>query len=339
MPDPLPDPSPVIQLIYAFRGSKAMFAAVSMGLFEELEKAPADATTLSVSMHLNASALERLLDACVGLGLASKSGALYSSTGLARTYLLRASPHTLAGYILYSNNVLFPMWGNLESAIREGSSRWQETFHSRGAIFDHFFRTEQAKRDFLMGMNGFGMLSSPPVIRAFDLSRYHHLVDLGGATGHLAIAACDFYPQLRATVFDLPGVIGFTREFFAKSASQDRLGAVAGDFFSGDLPAGDLYAMGRILHDWSEDKVRRLLAKVYAKLPAGGALLIAEKLLHEDKSGPLPALLQSLNMLVCTEGKERTISEYTAILCAAGFSEVQHHITGAPLDAILATKS
>ena len=49
-------------------------------------------------------------------------------------------------------------------------------------------------------------------------------------------------------------------------------------------------------------------------LPTGGGVLIAEKLLNEDKSGPPSAQLQSLNMLVCTEGRERTLSEYRKLL-------------------------
>jgi len=96
--------------------------------------------------------------------------------------------------------------------------------------------------------------------------------------------------------------------------------------------------VGRILHDWSEPKISLLLQKIYAALPAGGALLIAEKLLHEDRGGKLATHLQSLNMLVCTEGRERTLSEYSALLRAAGFENIEGKVTGAPLDAVLAIK-
>jgi acetylserotonin N-methyltransferase len=36
----LPDPSPVLELIEGFRRSKAMFAAVSLGVFDALEHGP-----------------------------------------------------------------------------------------------------------------------------------------------------------------------------------------------------------------------------------------------------------------------------------------------------------
>jgi acetylserotonin N-methyltransferase len=176
------------------------------------------------------------------------------------------------------------------------------------------------------------------VAAAFDLGRFRRLADLGGATGHLAVAACRRYPGLRAVVFDLPGVLPLARELVAASGLGDRVELVTGDFFADPLPEADLYALGRILHDWAEDKVRLLLRAVHRRLPAGGALLIAEKLLDDDRAGPPWALLQSLNMLVCTEGKERTLSEYEALLREAGFGRVEGRRTGALLDAVLAVK-
>ncbi len=333
-----PDPAPVIDLIEAFRRSKTMFVAVALGVFDRLEKEPADAATLAGEIGALAEPLERLLDGCCGLGLLRKQNGRYANLPVASTYLCRDSERTLTGYILYSNNVLFRLWTHLEDALREGGHRWKQAFGTDGAIFDHFFRTDEAMRTFLKGMHGFGLLSSPKAVAAFDLSRFRRLVDLGGATGHLAMAACDRYPHLRAAVFDLPRVIEIAREQMQLAPEAARIELIAGDFFSDDLPEADLFAVSRILHDWTDEKIARLLAKVYRRLPSGGGLLIAEKLLAEDKSGPVPALMQSLNMLVCTEGRERTLREYRALLEAAGFRDVQGRLTGAPLDAVLALK-
>ena len=333
----MPDPGPVLELIDAFRRSKTMFTAVSLGVFEALAEGPADASRLAARCGVQDDALERLLDACVGIGLLRKRDGAYANEPVASTYLCEASAWSLAGYVQYSDEALFPMWAHLEDALREGSHRWTQTFGWHGSLFDHFFKTPERKRRFLRGMHGFGQLSSPAVVAAFDLSHFRRLVDLGGATGHLAMAACERYPQLRAVVFDLPKVLELAREFM-DAAARERIELLAGDFFDNDLPEGDLYAVGRILHDWSEEKIRRLLRKIQEALPVGGGLLIAEKLLDEDKSGPTPAHMQSLNMLVCTEGKERTVSEYAALLREAGFASVESRRTGAPLDAVLAIK-
>ncbi|MDX2151258.1 MAG: class I SAM-dependent methyltransferase [Bryobacteraceae bacterium] len=329
-----PDPAIVLDLIEAFRRSKTMFVATSLGVFDMLAQGPASAGELAARLKADLSALTRLLDGCAGLGLLDKHEGRYANTPVAHTYLLRHSPDTLAGYILYSNAALYPMWGHLEEAVKEGTNRWSQTFGGDKPVFEHFFRTDEAMQEFLLGMHGFGQLCSPSVVSAFDLSRFKRLVDLGGGTGHLALAAAARYSHLRTAVFDLPRVIGYARRFV-----DDRVELIEGDFFADELPGADLYALGRIVHDWSEPKIRLLLAKIYAALPAGGALLIGEKLVNPGHDGPVPALMQSLNMLVCTEGRERSLDEYRALLEEAGFARVEGKLTGTPLDAVLATKA
>ena len=335
-----PDPSPIIDLMYAFRSSKVMFTAVRLGVFDRLQCGPAGAGELAAELKANRDALERLLDACVGLGLLEKkSDDLYANSAVAGAYLCRSAPGTLAGYVQFSDQALYPMWGHLEDAVRGGSNRWRQTFDIGGNMFEHFFGDPDSMRGFLLGLHGYGVISSPRVADAFDLSRFHKLVDLGGGSGHLAIAACERYPELRAAVFELPHVIEFAREMAQRSPAAGRIELIAGDFFNDALPEADLYSLGQILHDWTEEKIERLLAKIVEQLPPGGALLIAEKLLDEDKRGPVHGQLQSLNMLICTEGKERTLAEYTALLRRAGFADVRGALTGARVDAILAIKN
>jgi acetylserotonin O-methyltransferase len=334
----LPDPTPVLDLIEAFRHSKTMFAAVSLGVFDRLHDCPASAGELAGKLGLHAGALERLLDGCAALGLLQKKNRRYSNQPVAEQYLCSGSPDTLSGYIRYSDEALFPMWGNLADAVREGTPRWKQTMGVEGAIFSGFYRDDAAMRDFLRAMHGFGMLTSPRVVAAFDLSRFRRMVDLGGGTGHLAIAACRQYPNLHAVVFDLPSVTAIARETIAQSGMPDRILTQDGDFFAGELPEADLYSAGRILHDWDDEKVALLLSAVVERLPRGGALLVAEKLLHEDGVGPLAANMQSLNMLVVTEGRERSLGEYARLLRGAGFAKVEGKRTGVALDAILAIK-
>lgn len=334
----VPDPAVVLDLLEAFRRSKTMFAAVSLGVFDALASGPKSLAQLTKELSANQDALERLLDACVGLQLLSRHGSDYANSPAAAVYLTETSPRRLTGYINYSNNLMWSIWGHLEDAVREGTNRWQQTYGWDGPIFSHFFKTEGAKREFLMGMHGFGLISSPHVVAAFDLSRYSRFVDLGGATGHLAIAACQRYANLQGVVFDLPDAVPLAQEIVGASSAADRIEIVPGDFFVDPLPPGDIYAVGRILHDWSEAKIVKLLARIYERLPSGGALLIAEKMLVDDKSGPRWAQMQSLNMLVCTEGKERTLGEYETLLRQAGFAEVVGCRAPAPLDAVLATK-
>jgi acetylserotonin O-methyltransferase len=332
------DPSPVLGYINAYRHSKTMFVATALGVFDELERQPSTPERLARLLQLNEDALERLLNGCVFLGLLKRDGIAYVNTPVSSRYLVSWSPSTLAGYIVYSERSLYPLWGHLADAMREGTNRWEQTFGSRTALFDQFFRDAHAKEVFLMGMHGFGQLTSEAIVQAFDLSRFQMLADLGGATGHLAVAACQRYPNMRAVVFDLPPVETVARRYLSTVDCHDRVAFVVGDFFHTPLPQADLYYLGRILHDWAEDKIHHLLNRIQAALPENGALLIGEAILGNDRCGPEYAVMQSLNMLICTEGKERTASEYEELLRSTGFRMVEVRRTGLALDAILAIK-
>ncbi|MEQ2295792.1 hypothetical protein AMECASPLE_018177, partial [Ameca splendens] len=110
------------------------------------------------------------------------------------------------------------------------------------------------------------------------------------------------------------------------------------DFFKDSLPVADLYILARILHDWTDERCIELLCRIYKVCKSGGAVLLVEALLNEDGSGPLTAQLYSLNMLVQTEGRERTGAQYAALLTASGFTNIQHHLTGKIYDAVLGHK-
>jgi acetylserotonin N-methyltransferase len=332
------DPTVVLELLEAFRRSKIMFTGVSLGVFDALAKQPRSASELAPDLACDADALRRLLESLVGVGLLKYRDGVFANTPAADQYLTSHSPSRMTGYVQYSNRVMWDMWGNLEGAIREGTHRWQETYGWDGPIFSSFFKTEESLREFLMGMHGFGMMTSPQVVSSIDMSRFTHLVDLGGATGHLPMAACRRYPHLKATVFDLPSAIPLAREIAGTCDVADRIDFVGGDFFVDPLPNADVYWLGRIIHDWSAEKIEILLAKIFDALPSGGGLMIGEKILNETKDGPRWAQLQDINMLIVTEGRERSLSEYEQLLTHAGFVDVVACRTPAPLDVILAIK-
>ncbi len=335
----LPDPQPVLYLIEAFRRSQAMFTAVDLHVFDHLEHGPLGCAQLSALIQASPDAMERLLNTCVSLDLLTLTDTNYANTPSTSAYLCRSSEHSIVGYVEYSQKALWQLWAKLPEAVLEGTHRWEQVFGGQATLFAHYYKTEEEKRRFLMGMHGFGMMSSPQIVRAFDLSNFRMMVDLGGATGHLPIAACQANPHLKAAVFDLPQVLPLATEIIAKANLTERISTVGGDFFEGEFPTADIYALGRILHDWSLPKIETLLKKIYASLPPGGALLVAEKLLEESGVKPIWTLLQSLNMLVVTEGKERRFTEYKQLLEEAGFRDVRCvTLPNSPLDAILALK-
>src|SRR5579883_3218019 len=113
MPDS--DSAIVIELIHAFRYSKIMFVAVSLGIFDLLGNGPRAAHDLARAIGADADALERLLNACVGLRLLRKDNSEYANEPVAQTYLRRDSDSTLTGYVLYSDRALYPYGESLKT--------------------------------------------------------------------------------------------------------------------------------------------------------------------------------------------------------------------------------
>ena len=148
---------------------------------------------------------------------------------------------------------------------------------------------------------------------------------MGGGGAAYTIELCRRYPQLTATVYDLPFVCEQTADRIAEAGLSGRITCVGGDFFDdAALPEGhDVALLSSVLHDWSAEENLGILRKVHASLPVGGRIVISELLMDDDKTGPVPAALFNLLMLVETErGWNYTGAEYAQWLREVGCTQV-----------------
>jgi hypothetical protein len=97
----------------------------------------------------------------------------------------------------------------------------------------------------------------------------------------------------------------------------ERLKFSGGDFFSDPMPEADVLVMGHILHDWNLDEKRILLQKAYDALPEGGALIVYEAIIDDERRENAFGLLMSLNMLIETPGG----FDYTGADCQGWMAE------------------
>ncbi|KAJ0005874.1 hypothetical protein NQD34_015768 [Periophthalmus magnuspinnatus] len=340
-------PRKILQYMEGFLISKTVFTACELGVFDTLHEAqrPLSAAELSAALGASLDGMERLLAACTGLELLTtqqeNERVLYSNTEEARVYLTHSSPVSLYHSIQYSSKTIYLCWHYLTDAIREGTNQYEKAFGVNSKdLFQALYRSDEEMVKFMQLMNSIWNICGRDVIRAFDLSPFKVICDLGGCSGALAKHCTSTYPQCTVTIFDLPTVVRTSREHFVTSA-HSRIGFHEGDFFKDPIPKADLYILARILHDWTDQCCVELLSRLRDPVllcPVGGAVLLVEALLFEDGSGPLTAQLYSLNMLVQTEGRERTAAQYTALLTAAGFTSVQHRFTGKTYDTVLGRK-
>ncbi|XP_053164682.1 acetylserotonin O-methyltransferase-like isoform X2 [Hemicordylus capensis] len=314
---------------YGFVISKVMFTACELGIFDLLTESGELLASKVIAERLGSSSdgMERMLDTCVSLRLLrmerKNNEALYGNTDLSSLYLAKSSPKSQYPMMKWLSEVIFPSMGYLGDAVREGKNQADKIYdHSSNNFFEALYRSEEKKKLFLSTMNTAWSLFGKEVLSAFDLSPFPLIYDLGGGGGALAKECASLYPNSTVAVLDLPNVVEAARKLFV-SSEEPRITFHEGDFLKGPIPEADLYILARTVHHWDDEMCVKLLSKVHKACKPGGGVLVVEIVLSEDRSRPLDANLHNLLMLLHTEGKERTLSEYSTLLRAAGFKEIQ----------------
>ncbi len=179
-------------------------------------------------------------------------------------------------------------------------------------------------------MSGISGPAAGAIAQKFLWDRYRSFVDVGAAQGAVPVELARAHPHLRGAGFDLPAVGPIFERYVAGRGLSERVRFIAGDFFRDPLPQTDVIVMGHILHDWDLEQKRMLLAKACAALSDGGALIVYESLIDDDRRTNATGLLMSLNMLIETPGG----FDYTGADCQgwmrdAGFRETRvEHLVG-----------
>ncbi|NXU54244.1 ASMT methyltransferase, partial [Turnix velox] len=337
-------PQLILQYNSGFLVSKVMFTACELGVFDLLLESgePLSSDAIARSLGTSTTGMERLLDACVGLKLLAveltQEGALYRNTEISNIYLTKSSPKSQYHILMYCSNTVYLCWHYLADAVREGRNQYERAFGiSSKDPFGAMYRSEEEMLKFMAGQNSVWSICGRDVLAAFDLSPFRQIYDLGGGGGALAQECVSLYPNSTVTIYDLPQVVQVAKEQFIPP-EEHRITFHEGDFFNNPIPEAELYILSKILHDWDDIKCNQLLTKVYKACRPGGGVLLVESLLNEDKSGPLETQLYLMNMLAQTGGKEQTATEYSKLLEAAGFREIQVKRTGKLYDAVLGRK-
>lgn len=315
-----------MQLGMGFWASKTLLSAIELELFTELAKHPADLKTLQARLGLHQRGAQDFLDALVAVGMLEREDGLYRNTAETDLFLDRAKPSYIGGVLEMANHRLYPFWGGLTDALRTGHPQ-NETRHGQEPLFETLYADPARLKEFLAAMTGASHGANMQIARAFAWNEYATFVDVGTAQGDLVVQIAEANEHLRGTGFDLPVVEPIFEEYVARSPASDRISFEAGDFFADPLPTADVILMGHILHDWGLEDKRMLIGKAYDALPDGGALVVYEALIDDERRENAFGLLMSLNMLIETEdGFDYTGADCRAWMTDAGFrdSRVEH---------------
>ena len=315
------NPEKILQTGMAFWSSKTLLSAIEIELFTELARGPEAFEVLRGRLGLHPRGARDFLDALVALGFLERDGDRYANAADADFFLDRRKPSYIGGIFEMANQRLYPYWGHLTEALRTGQPQNELAAGASDDIFDALYGDPAWLKSFLAAMTGISHGANMMIAHSFPWSDYRTFVDVGTAQGDLAVQIALANPHLRGVGFDLPPVAPIFKEYVDAAGIADRLAFAAGDFFEDDLPKADVVLMGHILHDWDLPTKRMLIRKAFDAIPDGGALVVYEAIIDDDRSKNAFGLLMSLNMLIETPGGfDYTGADCQSWMREAGFS-------------------
>jgi hypothetical protein len=324
-----PTPEHIMRIGFGFWASKTLLSAVEMGVFTELAKRPEGLEELTGRLGLHVRSARDFLDALVALGFLERHDGNYSNTSDTDLFLDKRKRSYIGGILEMVNHRSYGHWDHLTEGLRTGLP--QSELRGGGApVFETIYADPARLKEFLKAMSGVSHGANMAIAAKFPWAQYETVVDAGPAQGDLLTQVLLKNPHLRGIGFDLPEVGPIFEEYVEAHGLSPRLRFQAGSFFRDALPAADVIMMGHILHDWNLEEKRMLIGKAYDTLPEGGALLVYDAIIDDDRSKNAFGLMMSLQMMIETYGG----FDYTGADCQgwmreAGFRETRvEHLVG-----------
>jgi hypothetical protein len=324
-----PTPEKIFQIGMGFMASKTLLSAVEMGLFTELAQRPESLEDVQARLGLHPRSARDFLDTLVALGFLERRDGKYANAAETDLFLDKKKPSYIGGILEMANQRLYGHWAHLTEGLRTGLPQ-NEVRGGGQPTFETLYADPARLKAFLKAMSGISHGSALAIAAKFNWKDYKTYCDVGTAQGDTAAQIALGNAHLSGTGFDLAEVGPIFEEYVGELGVNGRLKFMAGDFFKGVIPTADVIVMGHILHDWDLPTKKMLIAKVYEALPKGGAFIVYEAIIDDDRSKNAFGLLMSLNMLIETYGG----FDYTGADCQgwmreAGFRETRvEHLVG-----------
>ena len=328
-------PERLMELSFAYAPPLIISAGVSNKVFDSLEEGAKTSEQVAKETGASGRALRILMNALVGLSLLKKDRqGKYSLANESAAFLLSKKPGTHAGFFETITPQIISRWLRLSDVVREGRPAVAVNQETEGTEF------------FGQLVENIIPLSYPPAQKLADHLKVAQtkseirVLDLAAGSGIWGIALAQKSPRLRVTAVDWAGMIPTTKRITQKFGVADRFNYVEGDILEANFGSGyDIAILGHILHSEGEDRSRQLLKRTFGALKSGGTIAIAEWLVNDDRTKPLPSLMFAVQMLVNTEkGDTFSFNEIKSWLEEAGFKKVRKVEAPGPSPLVLATK-
>lgn len=308
------DPIRLLQLNFAFVQARALQLVAELGVADLLADGPRTVEDLAVATSTHPDALRRLLRALAGCDVFTEQpphGFALTATG---HHLRTDHPASVRSFVMVSG-VVSPVFIEAMHSLRTGDPTFPKAFGE--PFFDYLRSHPEHGALFDTAMADRARLDAAAVVDAYDFAGARRVVDVGGGNGTLLAAILHANPETTGVLFDQPHVVDAARERIGAEGLADRCAVSGGDFFSDDVPDGDVYLLRLILHDWPDDRAAAILRNCRRAMAPGDRLLIIEEV-PPAGDAPHPAKINDFIMLLLLSGRERTGDEHAALLAEAG---------------------
>ncbi len=299
---------------YSAFPSFAMLAGMQLDVFSPLKNGAMSGGQIADALGVRVEKLEPLLYALVVAGVLQTRDGMFLNTEESARFLVRGEP----GYIGGMSGFFSMLWGTaLQTAesIRTGEPQARHDFHSLSdaELADYF------RKQIHSSLSG-----GREIATTVDFSPYRTLLDAGGGSGGVSMAICEKYPDLTATIADLPKVAALAKQFAAEAGLGGRVSTEAVDL-TRNVPAGkyDAAVLRALIQTLSIDDARAVLNNIAAAMAPGGRIYIFGNVLQSSRLGPPSSIAFSLVFLnVYDSGAAYTEAQYREMLEGAGFGDV-----------------
>ena len=308
-------PTTIFRHAFGVYRSTAMLAGMQLDVFTPLQHGPMTALELAHALHVRPDKLRLLLYALVEAELLTVDDDRFNNTPEADCYLVKGRRNYLGS--------AHELWSDLWTAALQSAQTIRVGLPQAKHDFTAMSSGELGA--FLRGLHA-GALAAGRQLAAIDgFERFTNLLDVGGGSGGVAIAACQALSHLRATVIELPQVSKVTQSFVDETGMADRVAVRAMNVL--EHPPErifDVAVMRALLQVLGADQARQAIQNTAQALRPGGTLFIIGHILDDTRLSPPIAVLHNLVFLnVYEDGEAYTERELTSWLAEAGFGDIQ----------------
>ncbi len=318
-----PPPWRLLHLLDGFVTTQLLYVAAKLDLATVLADGPRSGTEIASAVGADRDALVRVLRGLVIEGvLSEEDDGRFALTPVGESLTSLRGAAIVRGELYYGSAA-----GLLDTVLGRGTAF--ERIHG-ARFFDHLADHPDHEAAFQASMAGRAEQEASAVVETFDFSGIEQLVDVGGGGGILLAAILAAHPAVRGVLLDRPEAIAGARDRLESAGLADRADCVTGDFFD-IVPAGaDAYLLSRVLHDWNDDDVGRILTTCHRAMRRDSRLLIVEAIMPERAIDRPAAIRMDVHMLLLLGARERTAAEFAGLLGRAGFDLTQVAMTASP---------